>query len=1088
MTTPGTLRLLPTLGWLALLSAATLVVAQTAPNPPSDTLEPAVELSPFVVQVEEDVGYRAASTLAGTRLRMPLSDVGAAITAVTKEFLTDTGVTNLNDLMLYTVSTEGSGLGGNFSGAELAGGFMLEDAARRRPQSGTRVRGLIAADTTRDLFQTDIPFDSYNVDRVDISRGANAILFGLGSPSGVVDNSLIRPQFARSRTNLALRIGDHGSYRGSLDHNQVLLKDRAAIRVAMLHDNTEYRQRPAFQEDERFFVTARGRLFETPSASTMLSAHYERGKIEARRPLLTAPQDRMKSWFLAGQPAWNASVTPTAQGGIPRFPPVGQTSTLYDTPSNLFNWPSIYWQWTVVLDANSPGPIIDGFQGRRPSAANTPGKPNPPTLEFFGPQNENQFSTQLRSQSLPVEVFDFRKQLLSGESGLTTSDFDATNVSLEQHLFNYRVGFELAYDRQNYSDHFFSPFGIERTNPVFVDVNSHLPDGRVNPNFGRPYMVAWESGPQTGLSERESTRATAYAVFDAREHFAGLLGKILGRHTLTGLLSEQKLYSEELGYRLGWVGGSSALDLNESNIVNQRRLAATMVYVGPSVAGVPWDQVKLDFNMNPQFPKDGDSYNVVHWDRATGSWKNSSFTLREAVSSAFKKREKINSEAVVLQSSWLQDHLITIVGWRQDESKQSTTTTLPTIPTGDLQGSIDVENMILTPSTPVSGDIFSYSVVAKQPSMLKLPLAARFSVHYSKSENFQPIAGQVNVFGREISPPAGQTEEVGFSVSMLDDRVHFRANWFETDIVNSRAGTGIGPGQFSQYLNVDFQTLQFWYEGLNAGFPGVTMANIAQLEQSIPESIRTLVDYRTVTLPDGTLQPQYNYPLNAMADVTNFKSKGQEYEVTANLTPNWRLTANVARIEAFRSATVPFLAEWVNQRLVTWAGPLGTIPRNPVGGGESFLQSANRFAINPILNVRAQDGVASMNMRKWRFNLVSNYTFDRHSRLRGFGVGGAYRWQDRMVLDYPQVQGDDGILRPDLASPFMGPSDSAVDAWVSYRRKIYHNRVDWKIQLNVRNVFADNELIPVRLNNDGSYASFRASAPRSWFVTSSFEF
>jgi hypothetical protein len=129
-----------------------------------------------------------------------------------------------------------------------------------------------------------------------------------------------------------------------------------------------------------------------------------------------------------------------------------------------------------------------------------------------------------------------------------------------------------------------------------------------------------------------------------------------------------------------------------------------------------------------------------------------------------------------------------------------------------------------------------------------------------------------------------------------------------------------------------------------------------------------------------------------------------------------------------------------------------------------------------------------MNMRKWRFNLVSNYTFDRHSRLRGFGVGGAYRWQDRMVLDYPQVQGDDGILRPDLASPFMGPSDSAVDAWVSYRRKIYHNRVDWKIQLNVRNVFADNELIPVRLNNDGSYASFRASAPRSWFVTSSFEF
>ena len=48
-----------------------------------------LELSPFVVTAPQDQGYAATSTLAGTRLRTDLKDIGSPITVVTKEFLAD---------------------------------------------------------------------------------------------------------------------------------------------------------------------------------------------------------------------------------------------------------------------------------------------------------------------------------------------------------------------------------------------------------------------------------------------------------------------------------------------------------------------------------------------------------------------------------------------------------------------------------------------------------------------------------------------------------------------------------------------------------------------------------------------------------------------------------------------------------------------------------------------------------------------------------------------------------------------------------------------------------------------------------------
>jgi len=70
---------------LTLLTALPLVArSQEAAD------EELVALSPFVVSAEDDRGYTATSTLAGTRVRTDLKDLAASISTVTAEFLRDT--------------------------------------------------------------------------------------------------------------------------------------------------------------------------------------------------------------------------------------------------------------------------------------------------------------------------------------------------------------------------------------------------------------------------------------------------------------------------------------------------------------------------------------------------------------------------------------------------------------------------------------------------------------------------------------------------------------------------------------------------------------------------------------------------------------------------------------------------------------------------------------------------------------------------------------------------------------------------------------------------------------------------------------
>jgi hypothetical protein len=262
--------------------------------------EEVFELSPFTIDAAGDEGYYASQTMAGGRLSASLKDTGAAVQVVTKEFMDDLGATGIEELLQYTTSSEVAGILGNISGASEGGlGETNVGGARRDPDGATRVRGLTAPDRTRNFFITDIPFDSYNTERIDINRGANSFLFGLASPAGIINNDLSRARF-RNTNEFRFRIGSGGrnpSYRGEFKLNRVVLEDKLAVHVAGLMDRTEYRQRPTFKDDDRIYTAFAYRPFG--NENTILRGHMETGEILGNAPDVLLPQVNFDTFLRA---------------------------------------------------------------------------------------------------------------------------------------------------------------------------------------------------------------------------------------------------------------------------------------------------------------------------------------------------------------------------------------------------------------------------------------------------------------------------------------------------------------------------------------------------------------------------------------------------------------------------------------------------------------------------------------------------------------------------------------------------------------------------------------------------------------------
>ena len=227
------------------------VAAQTVAAPPAATPAPSetLVLTPFEVSAGQDKGYVGQDTLAGSRLRTNLKDLAAAISPMTAEFLSDIAATNIIEATEYGVGTRVDTDDARSAGP-VADGY--NDSIR-----SIRVRGLPGAGRSINFFGAPGEVDTYIVDRIDVSRGPNSILYGFGSPAGRLNVTTKQAQTNKDSYSFSNRLDDWGGERWTADANLVLVKNRLALRAVTLRGRESSWRASGHNDQDRYFLAAK---------------------------------------------------------------------------------------------------------------------------------------------------------------------------------------------------------------------------------------------------------------------------------------------------------------------------------------------------------------------------------------------------------------------------------------------------------------------------------------------------------------------------------------------------------------------------------------------------------------------------------------------------------------------------------------------------------------------------------------------------------------------------------------------------------------------------------------------------------------
>jgi len=1058
-------------------------------------------MTPFFVN-EEDTGYQATSTLAGTRLKTDLKDIGAAVSVVTNEMMSDLGAVNLEDILVFTTGTEVGGISGNFLGDGLDRNGDNNES-RTNPSDNNRVRGLARVTNTRDYFVTDIPFNQYNSSALTISRGPNAILAGAGSPGGVIDRGLKTATF-RDRNEVTARIGSNGAHRQTLDINKVLIPNRLSARLVLLNEELEYNQEPATMSDQRLYGALTWRIRKAERGGflgdTTFRTNYETGTIEGTPPNPLPPVNGFASYWIDNQPRFNGvtNVYTNQTGAVIPAPSFTHANAFFKNYTVFYSEPD---QLNAQIGYSNPGfQNVQGMQGTIlavPRSIVPVNRTYQATNSLRGGLNN---ITLVRMTEADRAIFDFRENLLTGSFDFVKHKFRANNLRLEQLFWDGKAGVELAVDYQNYKRANNIPFSGSDAQ-IKIDITQIHSNGLTNPNYGRPFIVTQDINGLRNLDTlNQSWRATAFYTHDFGKSRTRL-GKILGSHTLTGLVTSSTTKRKNYLYNSPWITTDPTLNL-DSLLANPglfARNARGLIYLGDTASGLSdVSQMRLS-PITANLPGPGETFNISLFNPAKNAFEVVPLTIGQILRSASRQKGELESQAVSLQSYWLDRHLISMVGWRRDSDTNYTAADPVTL----VDGNVNLDTLVLptSPSSENSQDSPSISLVGVLPEKLQslLPFDSNLRVYWNTSKNFTPSGQRRNVFNEEIGTPAGETTEYGVMLTALNRRLDLRLNWYETQAQNA-TDSSLSPAAAinSSFVIIDY-LLAADANNLSpadwgySSFPNFTDAALAHFN-ALPAGLRIGDAYnfnpRLVRGAGGSYTLERESITNAAA-TTDYVAKGVELEAVLNLTKNWRLAFNASKTETVKSRTGADIRAYVDELLANLqkANPqLLTGSRQPGQAPEAWLGTFRGSVVVPLEVAERTAGTVSPELVKWRWNLVNRYDFSAR-KLRGLFVGGALRWQDRAVVGYPYITDTNGQQVADLAKPYFGQTDFRGDAFVGFRgSKFLGRRLKWSVQLNMRNLVSDDELIVVTANFDGTPGAVRIPPEKAWLLTSTFQF
>lgn len=957
------------IGSLLLVQVIARAQTATAESPDPNQKDEAIVLSPFTVTSTEGSGYRVHDTLAGTRLRSNVGDVGASITEISKEFINDLGIANVMDLANFLPSTE----------KESSQVNAVNDGAGPFRAQRFTIRGIFTESIGRNFFTSAVgeympPSDGYNTDRITLSAGANSILFGSANPAGIINFQTEPASLYKNSSRVLHRLDNYGTFRLEYATNKVLIKDKLAIRVNLLHEELEGYREPQYLDQKRVYAAVQWKPFK----NTTINANFERANYNRNQPFPALYTSRFSRWDANGQPT-----TPYSPTQLPGQLNPGLANASGANVTGIF--------------LGSSGPEVWNFRNMAIGSTNTNGVTNHSNMAVpFGFIDDGlNVGSQLR--------IDQRK-------------FWIGDISVEQ-KFGENLYAQVAYFQNHHQKYIGFPGG----NAVFVDANTTLPSGAANPN-ARKYFALSQANVQDFLYENSTLRGTLTYNLDLTK-----LNRWAGRHLIAGMAEKDDGVRYTDAHRLQ---NMTPLPGFSTNVVDNTNAVTVRYYIDPKQGNLA----------------SGAAYDVLNYEKY--------FSLSGVTAKYVPIRAGTNTEAkqtvymIAGQSFWLNDRLVTTLGYRIDTQDVFDLTPANWPKNSDGTFVSWRSGLLTRTKNPVSSGVreetHSYGAVLhvlKNKGWLDA-----FSLTYNTSTNFSPSDAVLN-FQQTIIPNAsGHTTDYGINVALFQNKLNFKIGQFKSGQTNART--------FPQALSTE------------------------------------LLNYNAIWNAIAVTNPSYSSRVAFVnADTQDLEAKGLEFSATYNPTRNWRISFMGSKNNTVLSNIAPsgFQYDADNRAealkfpdvLVTGSATAGVVPVSTV--------IANNDINMAIL--KAQNGFAAAELREWKFSGVTNYDFTQGT-LKGFNIGGYFSWMSPSIVGYPST---DAVGRvPDIANPFMGAEVFDTGLMLGYRRKIYHDRVTWKIQLNIRNLLDEHEPTPIRADElaastdvQQNYA-WRIVEPRSFILTNTF--
>jgi catecholate siderophore receptor len=236
-------------------SLAIGLLCSTAPALASEAGATAVDgaAQPEIVITGERPEYGIRSTNTATKTNTDVKDIPQALTVISAGQIRDQQLRSISDLLNFV------------PGASYGSGEQNRDTIVLRGNSST-------ADFFIDGVRDDVQYfrDFYNVDRVEVLKGPNAMIFGRGGGGGILNRVLKRPSLNPYRALTASGDG-WGSVRITGEVDQPL-GPSAGVRVnAMYEDADSFRQHVDLK---RYGINPTAALLAGPDTRVDLSYEF----------------------------------------------------------------------------------------------------------------------------------------------------------------------------------------------------------------------------------------------------------------------------------------------------------------------------------------------------------------------------------------------------------------------------------------------------------------------------------------------------------------------------------------------------------------------------------------------------------------------------------------------------------------------------------------------------------------------------------------------------------------------------------------------------------------------------------------------